>query len=379
MQQRRQGSASVPSESPTHLRQGGARDVHTQLPSELPTNTPSALTNTPSDLLKLPRTMRNESGATGSPTRTPMGLPLLWQSATPRFVPRYDPSEYPTFPERKTAGPIGNWKRLPIAHIKLGADGPAEWWPQQEAPDYLRHSLLTETEANDVGFNRAAIQTESMRTWMYRLSNQQRRIAIISCAVAFEQFMQTQMPNAEWWLEGGSLIGAIRKPHKFVPWDNDADVTMMEDSWAKVSALLMREDHTDPQPNAEGAPCGCLLVDTASFGSQRAGYGMMNQIPGRVINECTGNYVDIFNARLVGMDTIILSQQPDWTDEGTVKSSWHRAVVLPPKPCKLDGYPFKCPAQPWRYVDAYGYSPPATEADHVWDAHRKVYEPKLVL
>ena len=30
--------------------------------------------------------------------------------------------------------------------------------------------------------------------------------------------------DGDWWLEGGSLVGALRKPHEFIPWDSDADM-----------------------------------------------------------------------------------------------------------------------------------------------------------
>jgi hypothetical protein len=357
MRQRRSdppGSAMVSSNTPT------------ETPSQFPTD---KLSPSPT----LISSMHRRNGPTGLAARAPTGSPLLAP------VPAYDPSVYPTFKEPTATGAVGNWKRLPMPSIQLGPDGPADWWPQRQSPIYLNHNLLTETEANDPSFNRAAIQTESMRVWMYKLTNQQRREAVISCAVAFERFMQAHFPDAEWWLEGGSLIGARRAPHKFVPWDNDADVTMVEDSWQSVASLLMQEAHANPQPNAEGARCGCLLVDTASFGSRRAGFTNLNQIPGRVINECTGNYVDIFGARRYGMGTLVLSQQPDYSDESQAKWKTDRSVVLPPKPCKLEGYPFKCPAKGWRYLDSYGYDPPPTQADHVWDPKRKVYEPKLDL
>ena len=373
-------------------------DMHTRRPSSrLPSINPSTPpTGTPSTRLptaSAPSTSTPTSGmpssgtpSTGLPTTSPTGSRTdsptrarTGLSPALTVVPPYDPRLFPTAPEARSTGPLGYWKRLPMPSIKLGPDGPALWWPQKQAPLYLKHNLILETETNDPSFNRDAIVTKSMRKWLYELTNQQRREAVISCAVAFERFMKGRFPKGDWWLEGGSLIGALRAPHRFIPWDNDADVTMLEASWKEVVEMLMREDHGDPQPNAEGAPCGCLLVDTASFGSARLGYGKMNQIPGRVINECTGNYVDIFNARPTERFGLVLSQQPDWLDENEAKSRWNRMVVLPPKPCKLEGYPFKCPAQPWRYLDAYSYGVQASEPDQVWDPRLHRYEPRLEL
>jgi hypothetical protein len=125
---------------------------------------------------------------------------------------------YPTVKEAKTTGPLGSWKRLPMPVIELGPDGPPQWWQYEQGWSYLDHNILKETERADPNFNRAAISTKSMHQWMHKLTNQQRREGIIACAVAFEQFMEAQLPDAEWWLEGGSLIGALRTPHRFIPW-----------------------------------------------------------------------------------------------------------------------------------------------------------------
>jgi hypothetical protein len=158
--------------------------------------------------------------------------------------------------------------------------------------------------------------------------------------------------------------------------DSDADVTMMEESWQQVVSLLKQEEHSDPQPNAEGAPCGCLLVDTVSFGSHRFGWGGMNQIPGRVINECTGNYVDIFNMKPLNdtRQTLVLSQQQGANGvQSNIIWSWEKSVVLPPGGCVFEGYPFKCPARPWKYLDVYPYGYSAKYPDHRWNKMSRTY------
>ena len=38
--------------------------------------------------------------------------------------------------------------------------------------------------------------------------------------------------------EGGSLVGALRPPHKFIPWDSDADVTMVDSTWNEASHTI---------------------------------------------------------------------------------------------------------------------------------------------
>jgi hypothetical protein len=150
----------------------------------------------------------------------PAALPGVASSSVSAsyVVPPYDPKLFPTVAEPKTTGPLGYWKRLSIPSIELGPDGPAEWWPQLQYSSYLMHNIIKETEAYDFSFNRGAIRTQSMQEWMHKLTNQLRREAVVKCAVAFSQFLQAQLPDAEWWLEGGSLIGAIRAPHEFIPW-----------------------------------------------------------------------------------------------------------------------------------------------------------------
>ena len=150
----------------------------------------------------------------------PAALPgVASSSASASYVvPPYDPKLFPTVAEPKTTGPLGYWKRLSIPSIELGPDGPAKWWPQLQDSSYLMHNIIKETEAYDFSFNRGAIRTQSMQEWMHKLTNQLRREGVVKCAVAFSQFLQAQLPDAEWWLEGGSLIGAIRAPHEFIPW-----------------------------------------------------------------------------------------------------------------------------------------------------------------
>jgi hypothetical protein len=90
-----------------------------------------------------------------------------------------------------------------------------------------------------------------------------------------------------------------------------------------------------------------------------------------VINECTGNYVDIFNAKPLGSEKIVLSQQPLFK---YAVWSWERSVVLPPSSCVLEGQSFKCPARPWDYLDAYPYGSTAKTPDHTWNEKAKWYE-----
>jgi hypothetical protein len=321
---------------------------------------------------------------TGAPTNKPAPPPTPVHSQhtpTPQPPLKYDPRKFPTQIEARVSGPVGYWKRLPIPDVRLQKDGHASWWPQKQAINFLDHNILMETGANDPHFDQNAIETPAMHRWLHGLTNGMRRLAIIQCAVALQRFMDQNFPDGDWWLEGGSLVGSLRAPHEFIPWDSDADVTMMEETWNQVTSLLQATQHTAHQPNREGEPCGCLLLDTTSFGSHRHGYNGRNQIPGRVINECTGNYVDIFNGIDDEMGRVALSQQPVGEVGSRLKGGgwfWDRSIILPPRTIKFEGFPFKVPHHPWKYLDAYRYGRVASKPDHVWDAQHKRYVDSLM-
>ena len=104
--------------------------------------------------------------------------------------------------------------------------------------------------------------------------------------------------HVRWWLDAGTLMGAHRG-HEFIPWDNDGngtrprplvqskrcteispavgiagDVAVLYDDWDELQNYLARVRHAgnDVIPRPKDTPCGCVLIDTASFGSTRHGF-----------------------------------------------------------------------------------------------------------
>ena len=95
--------------------------------------------------------------------------------------------------------------------------------------------------------------------------------------------------RTQFWLEGGSLIAAVRGG-KMIPWDEDADVTMLDMSWDAMRAAIQCAAATSEQalPLPDGEPCGALFLDMMSFGAPaaaHAGYDGLTGIPGRIVHE----------------------------------------------------------------------------------------------
>ena len=154
-------------------------------------------------------------------------------------------------------------------------------------------------------------------------------------------------------------------------WDEDGDMAVTDEAWHSVKKLLKRKKAPGLPAQLEG--CQCVLLDTASFGSVRPstslGAAGFNGIPGRVINTCTGNYVDLFVVKQTapGSGSWLMSVET----EKPMRDCFHNSSLFPLQPCKLDGLEFKCPKDPAAHLAAFPYATPPKSPDHVWNEDQK--------
>jgi len=96
--------------------------------------------------------------------------------------------------------------------------------------------------------------------------------------------------NIEYWLDAGTLLGAVR--HKgYIPWDDDIDISVPAGDYHRLISILDTESKTN-----KNIFLYSKQSDTAKFGPERLATTKMAMRRGKNILAC---FVDIFPARII--------------------------------------------------------------------------------
>lgn len=91
-----------------------------------------------------------------------------------------------------------------------------------------------------------------------------RQEALLECLIQFDKF--TKQHNIEYWLDYGTLLGAIRHGG-FIPWDDDIDVSMTEENLMLLRELVQDESYGITLTPATNNPKRMLWYFTNSAGT----------------------------------------------------------------------------------------------------------------
>lgn len=103
-----------------------------------------------------------------------------------------------------------------------------------------------------------------------------------------------QKHNITYWLNGGSALGAVR--HKgFIPWDDDADIGMMEDDFFKFEKIIAQElgdgyaIHSYDLDDRYNVMIPGMKIRKKGTYIKEVNWALPNRI-----SECDGLFVDVF-------------------------------------------------------------------------------------
>jgi hypothetical protein len=120
------------------------------------------------------------------------------------------------------------------------------------------------------------------------------------------------------------------------------------------------------------------MMSFGSTTSDHLGFDGVTGIPGRLVHECTGNYIDVFTARQDAENVKTnLTQDWYWLSEGKYGPygqghwGWSPETIFPIKSCTLEGVPLFCPRDAEKYLSKeYGH---IGVPDHKWSEVKSDY------
>ena len=135
-----------------------------------------------------------------------------------------------------------------------------------------------------------------------------------------------------------------------------------------------------PEQRSRNA-CGCILVDGQSFPQGRlstwpklksnALWSAKAQ-PGRIINECTGNYIDIFT--MTKQASKAANTPSIWRDSwGNGEIPYPQSTIFPLQPCMFDKHEMLCPNNATAYLALSYHNADVMIPDHFWNETTQTY------
>merc|ERR1719464_1168825 len=201
--------------------------------------------------------------------------------------------------------------------------------------------------------------------------------------------------GVDYWVDFGSLMGIVRyEGQHLIPWDNDADISLLRPEFEKLNVTLNAEGRGGILRGGElGLPSDMMVTSRQepAEGIHAKAKRRLEIIPARIIDTSTGYFLDIFTFSKVEGDFLQhwwdFPYRADWCDYTRVAIEptewacrppcshtycWLRraSAVLPTVPCFLEGAgKLRCPQNSTQVLTDL-YATPFT-ASYFWDAPRQ--------
>eukprot|EP00756_Hemistasia_phaeocysticola_P021156 Hpha_TRINITY_DN15760_c3_g7::TRINITY_DN15760_c3_g7_i1::g.39721::m.39721 len=146
--------------------------------------------------------------------------------------------------------------------------------------------------------------------------------------------------GVKWWLDWGSLLGAVRN-QSVIPWDTDGDISMMGEDVERVRQAARAKDF-----RWEGVACqDCLLIGRWPRPQQLdPPDGLKPDIPLMLVNVSSGVYIDIF--WYFRRDGLISNRMVQTYNPFSIEEK----SVFPLSSCNISDVAFSCPNDTHAYL-----------------------------
>jgi len=125
----------------------------------------------------------------------------------------------------------------------------------------------------------------------FYISKNRKQIWAVELDLLYEFDRVCQKYNLRYFLDGGTLLGAVRH-NGFIPWDDDVDLTMMRNDYKKLCSIASTEFKHPYFFQTEETDPGSLRCHAQLRNSNTTGILMSELIPPRTFNQ--GIFIDIF-------------------------------------------------------------------------------------